>query len=736
MPQVHAALAALFGYQTFRPHQEAVVRATLAGKDSFTVMPTGGGKSLCYQLPAYLMDGVCLVVSPLISLMKDQVDAARANGLRAATLNSSSPAHERSAVQRALRDRELDLLYVSPERLRTPGFIEYLKTLPITFFAIDEAHCISEWGHDFRPDYLALSCLAEEFPGLPIAAFTATATPKVAGDIVSRLGLRDPHLTRASFNRPNLLYNVVPKENPDKQLLSFVREHAQESGIIYRTSRKSVDATVAMLRKNGIAAGAYHAGMPDAQRAMAQDAFRLDECPVMVATIAFGMGIDKSNVRYVVHADLPKNLEGYYQETGRAGRDGDPALCLLLFGRQDMAQLLFFARGIEDEQARAMAESQLYQMVRFAENDGCRRRALLAYFGEILPEENCGGCDICSGDAVREDATVAAQKALSAMVRTGERFGAGHIAGILVGSRAERILANGHDLLPTYGVGTDQDRNYWRKVINALLAQGHARADDSLYPTPAVTELGWQVLRGHAPFLMLRTAESARERKKREKSAAMPEFSQGLFAQLRQERTRLAQAGNVPPYVVFSDRTLHEMARVFPDTPEKLLTIPGVGRHKLEVYGAAFLAVIAEYSARHPEDIPPALEPKPKTAQGPTPRPVESPEKEEKTGTVEETGQLLAQGLTIEETATRRGLKPETIIQHLQKLMDSGARFPEDQFFSKTRLHEIEEAFLASAGWMLRPVVEAPAPPGGGVSYTEARLARLLLHGRATQHDG
>ncbi len=733
--QVYSALASVFGYRSFRPYQEDVVRATLVGRDSFTVMPTGGGKSLCYQLPAHVMDGLCVVISPLISLMKDQVDGANANGLRAATLNSASSERERFLLRQSLAERELDLLYVSPERLRAPGFIEFLKRQKLAFFAVDEAHCISEWGHDFRPDYLALSCLTQEFPEVPVAAFTATATPRVARDIVDRLGLREPHLTRASFNRANLFYQVLPKEDEQKQLLDFVRERAGEPGIIYRTSRKSVEATAAMLRKNGVAAAAYHAGMADQDRAAAQDAFRLDECPVMVATIAFGMGIDKPNVRYVVHADLPKNLEGYYQETGRAGRDGDAAHCLLFYGRKDMAQLLFFARGVEDEQARVVAEQQLYQMLRFAESDGCRRRALLAYFGEELEGENCGGCDICSGEAVREDASVNAQKALSAMVRTGGRFGAAHIGGILTGSKAERILSAGHDGLPTYGVGKDRDRSYWRKLINALIAQGHAWVEDAQFPTPAVTEKGWRVLRGEEPFLMLRTEESAREKRKREKAAvaAGEGVSQGLFEELRAERFRLAREKGLPPYAVFADRSLRDMARLFPATPEQFLSVSGVGRHKLDLYGELFLQRIADYATRHPEEVP--ATPAPSVSEDSAPRRTRAERKERKeegalSATVMESGQFLAQGMDLEETAALRGLKPATILLHLKELLDSGMEFPERQFMAAPRLEEIAALFRAAGDWRLTPVVEAPPPPGGPVGYAEAGLARVLLQHR------
>jgi len=600
------ALSEIFGFRSFRPHQEEIVRAILDGRDAFAVMPTGGGKSLCYQLPAHLKQGLCVVVSPLISLMKDQVDAANANGLRAGTLNSMTTADERNRVGAAIRNGELDLLYVSPERFNTDLFIERLKTIDLSFFAIDEAHCISEWGHDFRPDYLALSRIVPEFPNIPVAAFTATATPQVAEDIVYRLGLRSPHLTRASFNRANLFYAVQPKIDADRQIFDFLQDRLQnrgggESGIIYRTTRKNVEATAEYLRAKGLTARPYHAGMEDRERIEVQEAFRRDECPIIVATIAFGMGIDKSNVRFVVHGDLPKNLEGYYQETGRAGRDGEPARCLLLFGRQDIVTLKFFAEQIEDPKARDIAFTQLQQMIRFAEHDGCRRAGLLAYFGEAFPDANCNGCDICCGDVERTDATIEAQKALSAMHRTGGRFGAGHIVDILVGANTEKIRERQHDQLPTYGVGKEHDKRYWRSLIDALLAQGLTHVDDPQFPTPRVTDKGWQVLRKESTFQMIRSAPTKKSKDK-PKAGSVEKYSEGLFEHLREIRSDLARAGNVPPYVVFSDRSLHEMSAYFPTTPEEFLLISGVGKHKLDVYGKPFLEAISQYAAEHSDE--------------------------------------------------------------------------------------------------------------------------------------
>ena len=756
MSEIRKALADIFGFSSFRPHQEDIVRALASGRDVFAVMPTGGGKSLCYQLPACLMGGVAVVVSPLISLMKDQVDAANANGIGAASLNSALDETERRETYSLVRGGHIKLLYISPERFNSPGFLDYLRTLKLSFFAVDEAHCISAWGHDFRPDYLSLSAMVGEFPDIPVAAFTATATPRVSDDIVGRLGLRSPHLTRASFNRPNLSYRILPKEDCNRQILDFIRDRGDEAGIVYRTTRKSVEATAAMLKKNGIDARAYHAGMADAERKRSQEDFRHDRCQVVVATIAFGMGIDKPNVRYVVHGDLPKNIEGYYQETGRAGRDGEPAQCVLFYGAGDIAQLNRFNAGIEDETAREAAQEQLNRMAAFARTDHCRRAVLLAYFGEEYPEDNCGGCDICLGEAEREDATVSAQKALSAMVRTGGRFGAAHLADILVGADTEKIRQKGHDRLPTYGVGKDRDKSYWRRVIEAVTAKGLAEIGDSQYPTPAITEAGWELLRGGGAFEMLKAAEArggakGARRASRAEAAALP-FSKNLFALLRKERSRQAETRGVPPYVVFSDRALQDMARIFPETEAEMLEANGVGQHKLKAYGAVFLDIVKQYLAEHPGEkpavrrpaAPPARPSAPATSRSAPRRetaakvaaPKSAPPKtifvtddptEEKAAPSETelaTLELARRGLGIEDIARERGLRPETVVTHLEKLAASGERLEAAQFMDPDRLETIRELFRSSGGTLLRPVVEAS---DDSVSYLEARVARLFL---------
>ncbi len=735
------ALADVFGFTSFRPHQEEIVAAIARGRDVFAVMPTGGGKSLCYQLPAAMAGGTAVVISPLISLMKDQVDAANANGIGAASLNSTLGETERRAIYSAVRGGVIKLLYISPERFNSPGFADYLRTLDISFFAVDEAHCISEWGHDFRPDYLSLSAMTRDFPKTPVAAFTATATPRVSEDIVRRLGLRDPHLTRASFNRPNLTYRILPKERQvERQIAAFIAARGEEPGIVYRTTRKSVDATAAFLRQHGVDARAYHAGLGDNERKDAQESFRHDRCRVVVATVAFGMGIDKPNVRYVVHGDLPKNLEGYYQETGRAGRDGDPAQCLLFHGPADIMQLRRFNEGVTDPVARQAAEEQLRRMAAFARSGRCRRAEILGYFGETYPEDNCGGCDICLGEAETVDATVAAQKALSAMARTGGRFGAGHLADILTGSRTEKVAQRGHDRLPTFGVGKDQPKAYWRRVIQTLVDKGLAAVEEGLYPIPAATEKGWEVMRGERRFTMLKSAEPREEEGGgvlRARRSGAPKldydgpYDEKLFDLLRRRRSEVAGENGVPAYVVFPDRALRDMARLYPETEERMLLVSGVGQHKLRQYGGVFMEVIAGYLAEHPDRRPSKAAPAAATREArpaavagreaAPPRPALPPGV---TATEAATLELLRRGLNAREAARERGLQVGTVLTHMEKLAAAGERFAAEQFMEGERFREIAEYFDKSGGWALRPVVELS---GEGVTYDEARLARIFL---------
>ncbi len=606
-----SALSRTFGYSSFRPHQQEIVESILAGRDVLGIMPTGGGKSLCYQLPAKMAAGTAVVISPLISLMKDQVDSARENNMAAAFLNSSLSNAQAAGVYRKLEAGALDLLYISPERFAIPSFLATLKAAKISFFAVDEAHCLSEWGHDFRPDYLSLGHIRRHFPKAPIAAFTATATSLVQRDIFTKLTLRNPLQVRASFNRPNLYYAVEPKVEVKAQILDFLKSHPHEPGIVYRTTRDAVEKTAAFLNSKGIDARPYHAGLTAQERADNQDAFSKDEVQIVVATIAFGMGIDKSNVRFVIHADLSKNIEGYYQETGRAGRDGDPATCLLYFGGGDIPKLRHFMDQIQGDEERALAIDKLNLMAAFASRNLCRRKQLLAYFEETFPEENCGNCDICLGKASTIDGTREAQMVISAMVRTGERFGAGHIIDVLLGADTQKIRDLGHASIKTYGVGKHRDKGFWRSLIGEMLGRNLLALDSGPYPVLKVTEACLPVLHGQETFQILQVEQKKTSPSKsggkgglHSTGTSLSDSNHGdtsesgdadLFERLRALRKALAQNQGVPPYMVFSDKTLHEMCRNQPVTLTGFREISGVGDAKLEKYGSEFTQEIRVY---------------------------------------------------------------------------------------------------------------------------------------------
>ncbi|MBI4688926.1 MAG: DNA helicase RecQ [Nitrospirae bacterium] len=709
-------LRTVFGFRSFRPNQEGIIKGIMSGRDVFAVMPTGGGKSLCYQLPAKIMGGTAVVISPLISLMKDQVDAALENGIPAAFMNSSMTAQEISGVYRTLKQKTIKLLYIAPERFAMPHFIETLKTFTISLFAIDEAHCISEWGHDFRPDYLSLSLIPKVFPDVPVAAFTATATHKVQEDIIKKIGLRDPYIVRASFNRENLFYQVKQKSKVESQILEFLHEHQGESGIIYRTTRDSVTETAAFLVSKGVKALPYHAGLSSGERNRNQEAFNRDESPIIVATIAFGLGIDKSNVRFVVHADLPKNIESYYQETGRAGRDGEPAYCLLFFSRGDIPKIRYFIDQLTDEGERFIASEKLNQVVEYASHNVCRRRRLLEFFGEDYTLENCSACDICTGSIERIDITIDAQIIMSAISRTQQRFGIGHINDIVTGADTKRVRELKHNEIKTYGAGKHKDKRHWRFLINELLAQDMLRQEGDPYPVLKITPKGFNVLYGKEDAKALKRGEPA-TKTKLETGYGSGQYDEALFERLRSLRKKIAEEHQVPPYVIFSDRTLHEMCRHFPTTLPDMRRISGVGDAKLERYGEDFVGEIKKYLCENPGISVPESRPYDFD-------PVDRPKTKKKGETVEETYELFKLGLSLEDIAKQRNLATSTIAAHLERLIREGRDVDIDRFITPEKRKEIEDVFLSLGQWNLSPIVEHF---NGAVSYEEARLTRAWL---------
>ena len=615
--KAHDVLRRVFGYSEFRGQQAEIVARVTAGEDGLVLMPTGGGKSLCYQIPAMLRPGVGVVVSPLIALMRDQVESLRQAGVRAACLNSSLSYHEVRKVESALRARRLDLLYVAPERLLGDRTLDLLSDTPLALFAIDEAHCVSQWGHDFRPEYLRLSVLPERFPGVPRIALTATADEPTRREIMDRLGLADAHRFVSGFDRPNIRYSVVPKNNPRKQLRDFLEQrHRGRSGIVYCLSRNRVDKTAEWLQGLGVDALPYHAGLGKAERQRNQDRFLREEGVVMAATIAFGMGIDKPDVRFVAHMDLPKSIEAYYQETGRAGRDGEPADAWMAYGLQDVVTLRHMVENSEAGADRKRLEiRKLDALLGYCELTTCRRRTLLSYFGEEMAEP-CGNCDNCLTPVEAWDATEAAQKALSCVSRTGQRFGAVYVIDVLRGRDDERIRRFGHDALSTYGIGRDLGPYEWRSVFRQLVARGLLKVDLEGYGTLSLTEASRPVLRGEVRVHMrrdLRPKPAPRPRKPKAGKPAQgpahagalvpsesgaegaPPWDEKLWEALRERRLELAREQGVPPYVVFHDSSLREMVERRPQTPEEFAQITGVGDTKLERYGAAFLKVMRKH---------------------------------------------------------------------------------------------------------------------------------------------
>jgi ATP-dependent DNA helicase RecQ len=704
---IHHTLKTVFGFHDFRPPQQDVIERVVAGEDVFLVMPTGGGKSLCFQIPAMHRNGVAIVVSPLIALMKDQVDALIANGVRVACLNSSLSSGEAGRVYRQLDAGALDLLYVAPERLMMPDFLERLGSLQLSLFAIDEAHCISQWGHDFRPQYTQLGRLRGLFPGVPIVAMTATADPETRKDIIGQLGLASATVFVAGFDRPNITYTVIPKQKPLVQLGAFLNGRRDEAGIVYALSRKRVDQVAERLRAAGFSAAAYHAGLPDDERKRVQEAFQRDDIRIVVATVAFGMGIDKSNVRFVVHYDMPKSVESYYQETGRAGRDGLPSEALMLFGMGDVMTARKLIENSDNAERVKIELQKLNAMVGYAEALTCRRRALLSYFGD-LREHDCDNCDICTDPPKRFDATEQARKALSCVYRLGERFGMMYVIEVLRGSKNQRVLDFRHNQLSTYGIGMDTSANEWENIIRQLIHLGYLVQDFTRFGALGLSAAARPVLKGDTQVILglpRDTVETVERGKKR--AGGRKDYDQALFNSLRALRKKIADEASVPPFVVFSDATLAEMARTRPTHSRELLQVSGVGEHKLRQYGKAFLDVIAGYCQDNAEknfssfsnkDLALAI-----------------------SDTQKETLRLYREGLDLSGIATRRGLKISTIAAHLEELLNLGAEVDLLQFVDGDKVPLIQARLAAVGPGSLSELREGLPET---VNYEDIRLVR------------
>lgn len=721
-----AVLKSRFGYDDFLPLQSEIIDNVLASRDALVLMPTGGGKSLCYQLPALLLSGTTLVVSPLIALMKDQVDALAESGIPAAYLNSSMSPSEARRAETQVQAGRVKLLYVAPERLASRRFRDFLRELDLSLIAIDEAHCISEWGHEFRPDYRNLRQLRGDFPSTPMIALTATATERVRADIVDQLGMQDGGMFVSGFNRSNLTYTVRPKSGAWEELIDLLKTHREQPAIIYCFSRQETEDLAADLTEMGFEARPYHAGLDSETRRSTQDDFLRDRVPIVVATIAFGMGIDKPDVRLVVHYSMPKSLEGYYQETGRAGRDGVPAECVLFYAFADKAKQDYFISQIADDMEQRVAREQLARMVEFAQLPTCRRKYLMRYFGEEWEQDNCGSCDVCLNPREEFDATEISQKILSAVIRTGEKFGAAHIIRVLRGGRDKRVLEMEHDKLSVYGIARDSGTSELREIVGQLVSRGLLTTVGERYPVLAMTAAGREFLQERRLISLFRPLDggSARAVSDLRQSSADIQFDERLFEELRVLRRRLADEKDVPAFVVFGDVSLKQMAARFPQSDDEFSRISGVASAKLEQYGADFIAVIRAYVETHgrpvleePEE--PATRTRPERRRGATYR---------------ETHELLSQGLSVMEIAEKRGIALTTVIGHIERIAEQDSSLELSHLMpDDATMQEIERAFEVCGDEFLRPAWEFLQEQ---VSYDHLRLARLhLRRGRTVSAD-
>ena len=720
-PSMDRLLKQYFGFDSYRPLQQEIIEETLAGKDVFALLPTGGGKSLCYQLPAMMRPGLTVVASPLIALMKDQVDALQSAGVPATFLNSSLERGEAGMRLRGLHQGEYRLLYVAPERIMMSGFLDDLQRWNVNLLAVDEAHCISEWGHDFRPEYRQLVQLRERMPDVPFMALTATATERVREDIISQLKLRDPTCHVASFNRPNITYRVVQRARPYDQIIEFMRQRPHDSGIVYCQARKTAEALAARLQADGISARPYHAGLESRQRTEHQELFLRDEVRVICATIAFGMGINKPNVRFIVHHDLPKNVEGYYQETGRAGRDGLPSDCLLLFTAGDVVKYLRFIDEKPDQHERRVARRQLDEIVAFAESPGCRRAHLLGYFGEDWTTDNCGACDNCLEPREIMDGTVLAQKFLSCVYRIRERsgfhVGLNHVVEVLTGADTEKIRKWGHAQLSTYNIGHEHNRKEWASIGRELIRMGLLNQNIDQFNALELTDAGRSALSSRQTIQITRPHKVSEPRRQQ---AGQIECDEGLFERLRSLRKQLADDQGIPPYIVFSDVSLRQMARAYPSNDAEFRRISGVGERKLSEYGAAFMGAIETFLEENPrKEFEEASSEPPEPARG-----SRAPGRvSELPHTAWQTLLRFRQGESAEAIAADRKLVPGTIYGHLLQAIQAGETIELDRFLDASAQQEVGAAFDAHGYGNITGVHETLE---GRHDYSVLRIYRAL----------